>query len=70
MTTPAHVRGVQADPLFAFLAAQGGGPPRWNFHKYLVARNGRTIHGFATATGPDSPALIQAIEAALSAPAA
>lgn len=70
MTTPAHVRGAQANPLFAFLAAQGGGPPRWNFHKYLVARDGRAIRGFPTATGPESPALIQAIEAALSAPAA
>jgi glutathione peroxidase len=50
MTMPASVRGPQAVPLFGFLAAQAGGPPRWNFHKYLVARDGRTVRGFPTAT--------------------
>ncbi len=67
MTMPAKVRGSQAVPLFGFLAAQGGGPPRWNFHKYLVARDGRTVRGFPTATAPEAPALVQAIEAALAA---
>jgi glutathione peroxidase len=67
MTMPARVRGPQAVPLFGFLAAQAGGPPRWNFHKYLVARDGRTVRGFPTATAPDASALVQAIEAALAA---
>jgi glutathione peroxidase len=67
MTVPAHVRGAQATPLFAFLAAQGGGSPRWNFHKYLVARDGRRVQGFPTATEPDAPVLLRAIEAALAA---
>jgi glutathione peroxidase len=67
MTMPAKVRGAQAVPLFVFLAAQGGGPPRWNFHKYLVARDGRTVRGFPTATAPEAPVLVQAIEAALAA---
>ncbi|MDN3565071.1 glutathione peroxidase [Paeniroseomonas aquatica] len=69
MTTPARVTGAQATPLFAFLAAQGGGAPRWNFHKYLVARDGRRVRGFPTQTGPESPALVQAVEAALQASA-
>jgi glutathione peroxidase len=70
MTMLAHVRGNQASPFFAFLAERGGGPPRWNFHKYLVMRDGRTVRGFSTQTGPEAPALVQAIEAALAAPAA
>ena len=70
MTTLAHVRGPQAAPLFGFLAAQGGGPPRWNFHKYLVSRDGRKVRGFATQTGPEARDLVQAIEAALAVPAA
>jgi glutathione peroxidase len=70
MTGPVHVRGAQATPLFAFLATQGGGPPRWNFHKYLVGRDGRTIRGFSTQTGPEARELIRAIETALAAPAA
>ena len=67
MTMPARVRGAQAAPLFAFLAANGGGPPRWNFHKYLIARDGRRVQSFPTATEPDAPALVRAVEAALAA---
>ncbi|WP_456237383.1 glutathione peroxidase [Falsiroseomonas selenitidurans] len=63
------VRGPRAHPLFAWLAARGGGAPRWNFHKYLVARDGRAVRAFATATGPTHPDLLRAVEAALSGPA-
>ncbi|HYZ33451.1 MAG TPA: glutathione peroxidase [Crenalkalicoccus sp.] len=70
MTMPMHVRGPQASPLFAFLAARGGGAPRWNFHKYLVARDGRMVQGFATQVEPDAPPLARAIEAVLAAPSA
>lgn len=69
MTMPAAVRGPDAAPLFAFLAARGGGAPRWNFHKYLVARDGATVTGFATRVAPDAPELMRAVEAALAAPA-
>ena len=65
MAMPAHVRGSSAIPLFAFLAARGGGAPRWNFHKYLVARDGVTVTSFGSRTGPDSPELTRAIEAQL-----
>jgi glutathione peroxidase len=70
MAMPARVRGPRAEPLFAWLAAAGGGPPRWNFHKYLVARDGRQVQGFATQVEPDAPSLLRAIEAALASPAA
>jgi glutathione peroxidase len=70
MTTPQRVRGPEAHPLFAFLAERGGGPPRWNFHKYLVARDGRRVRGFATRVEPEALEVIRAIEAALAAPGA
>ncbi len=70
MTMPLQVRGPAAHPLFAFLAARGGGAPGWNFHKYLVARDGRRVQGFGTRVAPEDPALVAAIEAALAAPAA
>jgi glutathione peroxidase len=60
-----QVRGEGAHPLYAWLARQAGGPPRWNFHKFLVARDGRTVRGFPTATEPEAPVLVRAIEAAL-----
>lgn len=65
-----RVTGPDAHPFFAWAARTGGGPPRWNFHKYLVARDGRSVRGFATSVGPEDPALLRAIEAALAAPAA
>ncbi len=70
MAALSHVRGDQAIPLFRWLAAAGGGEPRWNFHKYLVGRDGRTVRGFATRVEPESPEMQGAIEAALTRPAA
>jgi glutathione peroxidase len=59
------VRGPRAHPLFAWLAARAGGPPRWNFHKFLVARDGLAVRSFMTGTEPESPVLLRAVEAAL-----
>jgi glutathione peroxidase len=40
MAALSHVRGPNANPLHAWLASRAGGPPRWNFHKYLVGKEG------------------------------
>jgi glutathione peroxidase len=37
--------GAALNPLFADLAKRTGKPPQWNFHKYLVARDGQTVFG-------------------------
>lgn len=68
MADLSRVRGPAAHPFFAWAAVQAG-PVRWNFHKYLVARDGRRVTGFGTQVEPDAPALLRAIEAALAAPA-
>jgi glutathione peroxidase len=65
LAAPTSVRGPRAHPLFAWLAARAGGPPRWNFHKYLVGRDGTAVRAFPTATEPDAPVVTRAIEAAL-----
>ncbi len=39
--------------------------PQWNFHKYLVGRDGKTVASFPSAVEPDSRELRTAIEAAL-----
>ena len=57
-----RVHGAQAHPFYQTLAAAAGGPPRWNFHKYLIDRDGRTVTGFATRVAPDDPRLLEAIE--------
>jgi len=68
MAAISRVRGPEAHPFFRWAAARGGGEPRWNFHKYLVARDGRSVRGFPSHLAPDSIEMVRAIEAALSAP--
>ena len=60
-----HVRGPQAHPLFGWLASRAGGPPRWNFFKYVVGRDGRSVRLFPSSTEPDSLQLVRAVEAAV-----
>lgn len=60
-----HVVGEEATPLFRDLAAAAGEAPAWNFHKYLVGRDGRLLASWGSRTVPDDPAIVEAIEAAL-----
>ena len=60
-----QVTGADATPLYQDLAEAGGGPPQWNFHKYLIGRDGQVIAGYGSRVKPDDPALREAIEAAL-----
>lgn len=63
------VKGAGRHAFYEQLARATGAAPRWNFHKYLVARDGRTIASFASEVEPGSAPLTQAIEAALKASA-
>lgn len=64
-----HVVGEQATPLYKDLAKAAGEAPKWNFHKYLVGRDGTLIASYGSKTAPDDPAVVAAIERALAAPA-
>ena len=59
------VKADAAHPFFAQLAADSGTYPRWNFHKYLIGRDGRLISDFSPGTQPDDSKLVDAIEEAL-----
>ena len=61
------VKGAGRNAFYAQLAAATKDVPQWNFHKYLIARDGRTVRSFASAVEPDSAELTKAIEAALQA---
>lgn len=56
------VRGSDANPLFRELARQTGRQPLWNFHKYLVDRDGRVVAHYSSLTRPDDPDLVKALE--------
>jgi glutathione peroxidase len=61
-------KGEGQSPLFALLAKTGGAP-RWNFHKYLVGRDGHVIKAFPSKVDPLAAELTTAIDAALAQPA-
>ena len=59
------VRGSDAVPLFKGLtAAADGDAPNWNFHKYLVGRDGKLIASYGANQNPsDDPLKQQIIDA-------
>lgn len=57
-----RVRKGKADPLFQGLAEAAGRYPKWNFHKYLVDRDGRVVDDFLSWTSPQSGTVVDAIE--------
>ena len=60
-----HVVGPDATPLYRDLKQATGVEPGWNFHKYLIHKDGKTVESFTSKVKPDDPALIGAIEKAL-----
>ncbi|WP_443082345.1 glutathione peroxidase [Tepidimonas sp.] len=62
MFAKSHVRGPQANALFKQLAERTGTTPKWNFYKYLISRDGRTVLAYNSLTAPDSGSLRRDIE--------
>ena len=69
MFAKSQVKGSQANPLYQALARESGNAPRWNFHKYLIGRDGRVIADYPSKVTPQDRALTSAIERALQQPA-
>lgn len=58
----AALRGPDAHPFYRWAAAERPQDvPRWNFHKYLVGRDGRLAAAFDTHVEPTDPRVIEAI---------
>ncbi len=60
-----HAARGKADPFYERLAKLAGEYPQWNFHKYLLDREGRLIGSFRSAVDPYDSQLQEAIEKAL-----
>jgi glutathione peroxidase-family protein len=58
MFTKTSVAGKDANPLFKQLAAKTGTTPRWNFYKYVIARDGVSVASFNSTADPASRAFV------------
>lgn len=66
MFSKTSVTGREANPLYRQLAQRTGESPQWNFHKYLIGRDGQTVRSYPSALDPQNPAFLKDIEKFLS----
>ncbi|MDP3283715.1 MAG: glutathione peroxidase [Desulfobacterales bacterium] len=62
MFTKSSVSGKAANPLFKQLAEWTGSAPRWNFHKYLISRDGQQVSSFDSSVDPGNSVFLREIE--------
>ena len=69
MTDKVVVKGDQAHPFYQYAKTTLGSAaaPRWNFHKYIVDRDGRLVDWFSSMTNPSSKKMRSVIEELLAA---
>jgi glutathione peroxidase len=70
LTEKVRVAGDDAHPFFLWAAKEMGplAQPRWNFHKYLIAPDGRLVDWFSSATEPEAASICHSIETHLPRP--
>lgn len=55
----------QANPLHEALFKATRDRPKWNFHKYVIGRDGKTVKSFGSGVAPDSAEFVKQIETLL-----
>jgi glutathione peroxidase len=62
-----RVVGGEAHPFYKWAVTQlgEGAAPKWNFHKYLIGKDGELAGVFSSRHDPNAPDLVEAVEAAL-----
>lgn len=70
LTESNPVKGADAHPFYKWVREAGGitAEPSWNFNKVLIGTDGAFKQTFGSSVTPDSPALRNAIDAALPTP--
>ena len=67
MTAITQIKGESAHPFYKWAKKQVGmiGKPKWNFHKYLIGRDGQIIDWFGSSTSLDGEKIRHAVRDAL-----
>ena len=61
------VKGAAANAMYVQLAASTGKAPAWNFHKYLIGRDGKALGSYDSNVLPTGAPMVAQIEKALAA---
>lgn len=67
MFAKSSVTGEKRNSFHAELARRTGQTPRWNFHKYLIDRNGTQVLSFESAVAPEDKRLLEPLKKMLEA---
>jgi glutathione peroxidase len=67
MFEKSSIKSLKSNPLYAELATRTGQSPQWNFHKYLVDRDGVRVTSFGSRVEPDNGELVTTLEKLLAA---
>ena len=67
MFAKSSVKGAAANPMFVQLAKSTGKAPGWNFHKYLIGRDGKPLGSYDSNVLPTGAPMVAQIEKALAA---
>ncbi len=62
MFAKTSVTGKDANPLFKQLAAKTGTSPKWNFYKYVIARDGQSVVSFNSMADPKGGSFLREVE--------
>jgi glutathione peroxidase len=62
MFAKSSVKGPEQNPFYRAIQQASGKAPQWNFHKFLIDRNGTVVDHFYSMTEPQNPKIIRAIE--------
>lgn len=69
LTEKVATKGEAVHPFYQWIRETKGlmATPKWNFHKYLIGKDGKVIDFYLSATEPQSEKISRAIEKALAA---
>lgn len=65
MFEKANITGKRPSAPYPYLIKATGQTPQWNFHKYLVSRDGKTIKSFASEVTPEAADFVTELDTLL-----
>jgi glutathione peroxidase len=68
MFSKTAVRGSDASPLFKQLTQITETAPKWNFYKYMISRDGKTVQSFNSTTDPLSKTFLAEVDKLVAVP--